>query len=168
MRVEGDDWMCGGGPMPAQRRSRIPGPRQRRTAMLVLAAAWLALLLGICAVGPTGLSSPTSALAKALGTPPTLAVTITPPTIGGTATPTDTPPGKDKTPTPSATEGTPTGTATSTATATDTATAGSTDNGGGNYGEQSGGAEPTKVVFTQPTGGDSNGGPLQGLTSGAF
>jgi hypothetical protein len=97
------------------------------------------------------------------------------PTIIGTTPPSD----PTATNTPSATaSATGTGTATASATVTKTATATATpafnDNGGGGgYGDGGGatpanGAQPTKVVFSQPTGGSSDGGPLQGLSPGAF
>lgn len=156
--------------MPSLRESRIRNTRRWRGAALILAGVWLALLLGI------GMAQRAKASPEAPWLPPlpigtgTLTATYTP-TSAATETATPTATVDTATPSVTATAGTPTGTVTATATgaATATATSGSTGGGGSNnYGDPSSSAEPTKVVFTQPTSGSHDNGPLQGLTPGAF
>lgn len=158
--------------MASLRESRVRSARRRRTAALILAGVWLAVLLWIGFGGIPGVSRPATAFAQAAAsatTPTTPAPTSPIPTT--TVTPVDLTPTGSPIPSVTATVGTPTGTVTATVTGTPTATAtsGPTDtSGNNNYGDPSSSAEPTKVVFTQPTSGSHDSGPLQGLSPGAF
>jgi hypothetical protein len=141
--------------MPGRSRSHSWGVRPVLSVLaLALAAVCLALLLGLGAAGsaaayPAAEPAPSSSLTLTPTYTPTQAPTATP-TASGTATPTTT--------------ATVTATATRTATATVTATATSSSGGGtGGLGGDTG-PQPTKVVFTQPNGGNGDGGPLGGLS----
>ena len=155
--------------MPEPTCSRTAAPR-RPWRMLALAAAglWLFLLGCLAAVQTASASTPQPAGSRVAPLTPTSTSIL--PTL-----PTGTTPPSDPTATgiPSATgTGSAPPSVTATKVATATATPASNDNGGG-YGDGGGatpanGAQPTKVVFSQPTGGSSDDGPLQGLTPGAF
>ena len=142
--------------MAGRSRSRSRGVRSALSVLaLALAAVCLALLLGLgaadrAAAFPGGATSP-------LDTPTT-----------PTDTPTQAPPTATSTPSASTptTTATVTATATTTATATATVTATATSSSGGGTGGLGGdtGPQPTKVVFTQPNGGNGDGGPLGGLS----
>lgn len=146
-------------------RHNDTGPSRRsplRALVLATACGWLLLMLSILvspavfAFGPVNTNS-----APLAPTSPTSAPTATP-------TPTNTP-GPRSTATPTIT---PTATPQSSPTATATTPPGG--GGGGGGGDQGGGgggpAGPnvTRVVFSQPTVGSSDSGPLQGLTPSAF
>jgi hypothetical protein len=141
--------------MAGRSRSRSRGVRSALSVLaLALAAVCLALLLGLgaadrAAAFPGGATSPLDT------TTPTDTPTQAPPTA--TSTP------SASTPTTTATV---TATATPTETATATVTATATSSSGGGTGGLGGdtGPQPTKVVFTQPNGGNGDGGPLGGLS----
>jgi hypothetical protein len=147
--------------MPGRSRSRSRGVRSVLSVLaLALAAVCMALLLGLGAAGSAAASAGEAAYPLTSPTPtntpttptntPGQAPTATP-TLSGTTTPTTT--------------ATVTVTATTTKTATATATATSDSSGGGTGGLGGDtGPQPTKVVFTQPNGGNGGGGPLGGLS----
>lgn len=157
-------------------RHSVPG-RQRRSALrsliLALACGWLLLVLSVLVSSPVlafMTLQTTYAAPYASNTSPTN--TPVPPTntpVLATSTPTPTS-GPSVTSTPSST---PNASPTVASTATATSAPSNGGGGGGGGGGQGGGGGPagpnvTRVVYSQPTVGVSDNGPLQGLSPSAF
>src|SRR5579872_5882427 len=149
-------------------RHNDTGPSRRsplRALVLAIACGWLLLVLSIL-VSPAVFAFGSVQLPKvpaASPSGPTGCIgncpTNTPSTVPPTNTPTVTPAG--------------TATATPRTSPTATATTPPGGGGGGGGGQGGGGGGPagpnvTRVVFSQPTVGASDNGPLQGLTPSAF